>query len=85
MDSWDPDAVQWINAFAPGVAGDVYLGGVFWGVNGKTRNYLAAFDTVTGQLSSWNPDLGGIAGTLATDGSQLFVGGEFSNTTGERF
>lgn len=57
--------------------GIAYIGGHFTSVNGVTRRRLAAIDLSTGQLTPWSPnvDTGGVT-QLATDGTNLYVGGE---------
>ena len=45
-----------------------------------TRDFLAAFDRTTGDLTSFNPGLNGVVRALAIseDGNTLYVGGNFS-------
>ncbi|HET7901839.1 MAG TPA: LamG domain-containing protein [Candidatus Nanopelagicales bacterium] len=52
--------------------------------------HLMAYDTATGFASSWYPNTNGGPGgaglgprVLATDGSQIFVGGEFTSVNGQ--
>src|SRR5215216_6829869 len=72
-------------------AGDkVYLAGIFTQIiqpDGTTvaRNNLAAIDASTGQLTDWNPNVTNNNNNstlqkmaLSTDGSRLFVGGNFA-------
>ena len=66
----------------------VFIGGTFTSAvapNGTTvpRHNLAAIDTTTGQLTSFDPEPNGEIDALATDGSQLFVGGNFSTISGQ--
>jgi len=65
----------------------LYVGGVFDTVNGSVaRRNLAAFELAGGSNTGaadpdWNPNVGTTASSvdaLATDGSQLFVGGHFA-------
>jgi hypothetical protein len=47
------------------------------------RNRIFAFDATTGAIDpSFNPDLGGAANSLDTDGSSIYVGGSFGSVGG---
>lgn len=65
------------------VIGDVvYCGGHFGGTGafaGVERQKIAAVDAATGSLLSWAPRVNSALGvwTMATDGTTLFVGGDF--------
>jgi hypothetical protein len=71
---------------------DVYVTGGFTQIGGQARNGVAALDATTAQATSWNPNLNAnesnpIEGatevaTVATSGSQVFVGGSFSSAGG---
>src|SRR5215217_1463601 len=76
-------------------AGDkIYLAGRFTQIiqpDGTTvpRNNLAAIDASTGQLTGWNPSVTRLSGAssvqkmaLSTDGSRLFIGGNFTRVGG---
>lgn len=62
----------------------LYVAGGFTAVDGgaATRNHLAAFDTTTGTLTSWNPDVDGEVSAIALDGSTLYAGGQFATVNG---
>ena len=69
--------------------GILYLGGSFSTVTGRNgvpiaRNNLAAFNLVTGDVTSWNPDVDGPVKALAIspDGRILYVGGSFATVGG---
>ena len=48
-----------------------------------TRNRIFAFDATTGVIDpSFNPNLGGSANSLTTDGTYIYVGGSFSSVGG---
>ena len=71
------------------VVGDtVYVGGSFSSATDASGRWvsssrLAAIDGTTGVLdSSWQAPANGTVSALATDGTQLFVGGSFSNLAG---
>jgi concanavalin A-like lectin/glucanase superfamily protein len=83
--SWQTNGVVWSIAHANGV---VYLGGNFTsvrppgapaGTNEVIRNRLAAFDAATGELLPFDPNVDGDvrAMTVSSDGSTLYVGGDF--------
>ena len=57
----------------------VYVGGDFTQVNGTTtRNRLAAFDSATGALRSFNPNVNANVNDLAVSGDTLYLGGAFT-------
>jgi outer membrane protein assembly factor BamB len=74
--------------------GKIYLAGRFTQIvlpDGTTvpRNNLAAIDASTGQLTGWNPSVTRLSGAssvqkmaLSTDGSRLFIGGNFTRVGG---
>jgi hypothetical protein len=64
--------------------GKVYLGGSFTHVNGVVRNHLAAVDTATGQLASWDPNANEAVRALAVsaDGTRVYAGGTFTSVGG---
>lgn len=77
-----------INGFAP-IVDILYLNGVIYiaslgpisSVAGPIRNYVAAFDTA-GNLLPWNPNANAPVRSLATDGVNIFLGGEFTTLGG---
>ncbi len=75
-----------VDSFA--VSGDtLYIGGNFDTVGGVARNDLAAIDLSNGSVTSWNPGVtggfGGVTGLgLSSDGSTLYVGGNFTGLGG---
>ena len=66
----------------------MYVGGTFTQAqeaNASTfpRPYLFAFDMTTGAISrTFKPSLDGAVNALATDGTSLFVGGDFTTVNG---
>lgn len=57
----------------------LYIGGAFKQVNNVTRNRIAAVDTSTGSLTSWNPNIGGgDVYSLQVVGDKIIVGGAFT-------
>ncbi len=56
----------------------LYVGGDFTTVDGQSRNHLAAFDTATGALTSWNPNVNSRVTALALRGTTLYAGGYFT-------
>jgi hypothetical protein len=84
--SWGIDGVGWAVAKVGNV---VYVGGEFGTVHspGATsvvhRANLAAFDATTGVLvGGFRADTNGRVKALATDGTRLFVGGNFTRVNG---
>jgi Malectin domain len=86
------DWTPWVNngrVYALVTIGNtMYVGGTFTEVqepNASTfpRHFLFAFDLTTGAISkTFKPELDGEVHTLATDGTNLFVGGTFSTVNG---
>ena len=62
----------------------LYLGGDFTWINGSARKHLAAIDTTTGNLTSWNPTADQTVRAFALDPTNgiLYAGGDFSNAGG---
>ena len=60
--------------------GTLYVGGVFNHVNGSYRDNLAAFNTTTGALTTWQPSAYGKVNAIAVapNGSEIYVGGGFN-------
>src|ERR1044072_5050480 len=86
------DGTPWVNngrVYALVTIGNtMYVGGTFTQVqepNASTypRQFIFAFDLTTGAISkTFKPELDGEVHTLATDGTNLFVGGTFSTVNG---
>ncbi len=71
--------------------GVMYAGGAFSQVSTAsgvspggtfTRNNLVAFNPTTGVISSFAPSFNGAVWALATDGTSLYVGGDFTAVNG---
>jgi hypothetical protein len=64
----------------------MYVGGSFDTVNGTTtRHAVAAFDTSTGTVTGFDPNIGGALGVvfaLSLRSSTLYVGGEYTTVNG---
>ena len=88
---WMLDTDGVVNALAVG-DGMVYAGGVFQHVNGVGRLNLLAFDATDGTLENWAPSPNGpredsytaSVDVLATRGSTVFVGGDFTTIAGRQ-
>jgi Domain of unknown function (DUF5122) beta-propeller len=63
----------------------VFVSGDFSIIGGdpQPRQYLAALDTINGEVTDWNPGANDIANTFLLSGDTLYVGGEFSQLGGE--
>ncbi|RME16975.1 MAG: hypothetical protein D6797_03460 [Bdellovibrio sp.] len=82
--SFNPDINDTVSALAFDSSSKIlYVGGAFTSVNGGAdpRNYLAAFDTTTGNVTSFNPspDAQVLALELDTANNTLYVAGSFNS------
>lgn len=59
----------------------LYVAGHFTQIGGVGRNYLAAIDTQTGQVTDWDPDANASVFkiVLGGDGDVLYAGGQFTS------
>ena len=85
LNSWDGNSGGIVRKLL--VSGTtLYVGGEFTMIGSPsqvTRNRLAAFDLVTGSLSTtFNPNMGGNVYALAVSGTTLYVGGAFTTANG---
>ena len=86
--SFDPVITESGSASNPGVyalavspdGSTLYVGGVFNHVNGSYRDNLAAFNTTTGALTSWQPSAYGKVNAIAPspNGQEIYIGGGFN-------
>jgi hypothetical protein len=63
--------------------GSVYVGGEFDNIGGESRKNIAAIDTATGLVTSWNPNSDHVVYTLAVSNGVVYVGGMFWNIGGQ--
>jgi hypothetical protein len=80
--SWNPSPTYsksqcWV--FSLCVAGsDVYVGGIFDSVGGKSRYCLASLDAITGLPTNWDPNPNGQIQAISVNGNSVYVGGIFA-------
>jgi outer membrane protein OmpA-like peptidoglycan-associated protein/nitrite reductase/ring-hydroxylating ferredoxin subunit len=83
---WDPSVNGTVDALAAS-GSTVYAGGEFTAADAEgtevPRDHLAAFDATSGEGSGWNPVANGTVLALAVSGSELYVGGLFTEVGGE--
>ena len=82
--SWNPDAGGQVLALGMS-GGSVFAGGFFNSFAAAPRSNIAAIDTSTGAATSWNPGAPGgtvLALAISTDGTTLYVGGDFDTGGG---
>lgn len=60
----------------------LYIGGYFNTIDNQVRNYAAAIDLGTGELTNWNPNFDGQVNSMAIAGDNLYVGGYFEKVNG---
>jgi hypothetical protein len=68
---------------AVAIVGDLYIGGLFTSVDGKTHTHLAALDAGTGVLDpNFSVDVNGEVTSLAASGTTLYIAGSFTSVAG---
>ena len=77
--SWDPTLVGSQVNTIKSYGANIYIGGYFSQVAGQPRNYLAAFEFVTGNLTAWNPGTNGEVFDMALADGMAYVCGSFSS------
>ena len=78
---WAPSPDSTVRAIAV-TADTVYVGGVFTTIGGASRNNLAALVKTGiggGTATAWNPNPNSDVIALATNGTYLYVGGDFTS------
>lgn len=60
----------------------IYVGGYFTNIGGQNRNRIAALDTATFTVKSWNPNIGGGSVHDIKYNNGLFVAGDFNYVGG---
>ena len=83
--TWNPNpnttAEDWVNTIA--VSGDtVYLGGDFNTIGDLPRNYAAAINKTTGDVTTWDPTPNSSVYAIAVSGNTVYLGGAFTTVGG---
>jgi hypothetical protein len=82
--NWNPNANGEIRRVV--VSGtNIYACGWFTSIGGQSRRYIARLDDITGAVDpAWNPNPAGLGGiyTLLVSGTNLYIGGDFTNICG---
>jgi hypothetical protein len=81
---WNPNPDGTI-CTAVAVRGDrVFVSGDFASIGGsrQPRSYIAALDTVDGEVTNWNPGANNLATIFLPAGDTLYVGGQFTQLGG---
>jgi hypothetical protein len=78
--SWDPGSIGGKVRAITLSGGSIYIGGDFTYASGNTRNYLAAYDTLTASLTAWNPSANSLVHAMASQGGKVYAGGDFTLT-----
>jgi hypothetical protein len=63
--------------------GKLYIAGSFSSVGGQSRNNLAAIDTITGNVTSWNPNANHLVRVLLIHENKIYLGGDFTTLSGQ--
>jgi hypothetical protein len=61
----------------------IFVAGQFDYVNGQLRHNIAAVDSITGMLTSWDPNVTGAVHALSAHGDTLYIGGSFYQVGGQ--
>ena len=85
VNPWMPNPNAEVNHLAFGTSGGptIYVSGAFTMIDGQPRNYLAAFNFSSQNLTTWNPNPNAIVATVLVSGSTVYVGGNFGNIGGQ--
>jgi hypothetical protein len=59
-----------------------YVGGWFTSFGGLTRKNLAAYNTSTGTVTSWNPNANGRVSSMEVRNNIIYIGGQFTTIGG---
>jgi hypothetical protein len=81
LEEWDP-ALRPAEAEIAALAADrglLYVAGVFSGICGVPRNFVAAVDVASGTTTSWNPRPNWFVNALAVGDDAVYLGGIFSS------
>jgi len=84
--SWNPSPGGQVNALV--VSGTtLYVGGDFTSISATTRNHVAAYDLVSGNILAWDPNAGTTAGntinSMLVNAGLIYVGGKFTSVGGQ--
>jgi PKD repeat protein len=82
--SWAPTLNAQARAITASADGStIYVAGDFDKVNGVTRRSIAAIDSTTGALTSFNPGADSRVAAMALAGNTLYFGGYFTTVAGQ--
>lgn len=86
LSTWNPNASNFaMTILAMAIVGpDVYVGGAFSEMGGRSRDNLAIVDATTAAATAWDPYTDRTVYTLAVDGATAYVGGSFGALEGTR-
>lgn len=87
LTAWDPQitdvSLTKANVFSVIVVGSqLFAGGSFLWVQGANRPNLVSFDLASGAITTFNPQIGSVVRSLASDGTTLYIGGYFTAVSG---
>ncbi len=86
--SWDPGISGGsVNTLVLSTSNTIYVGGTFTtsntiGANVLTRNRIAEINTTDNNATTWNPNSDGEISTIVLSGTNIYVGGTFTNIGG---
>jgi hypothetical protein len=87
--AWNPNVIGNGSVDALAVSGEtIYVGGNFWSVGGQGRLCLGAVNATSGMVTSWSADISATQYqpdiyALAVSGGTIYVGGNFTNISGQ--
>lgn len=76
--SWSADASGTVYALALG-DGILYAGGAFTAIGARSRQFVAALDAASGEITTWQPRASGYVAALALDAEVAWAAGEFTS------
>ncbi|MBX7047422.1 MAG: T9SS type A sorting domain-containing protein, partial [Ignavibacteria bacterium] len=79
---WEPNSDGSVLAIAQS-GNDLYVGGGFYSIGGRTRNRIAKINNITGVVdTTWNPNINNFVNTLVINNNDLYVSGIFTTAGG---
>ncbi len=80
--NWNPKINDTVYTAVRDTFGRLYIGGSFFAIGGVDRNNLCALSTISGAVTTWNPNANNAVKTMTLDGDSLYFAGDFTAVGG---